>query len=264
MQVFKQYLLNNRVTLVADLADFVTEYRQMYKRNVKVYKGIDNTVEFRIKNADQKPVSIDGKAVRFDITDTQNKLLLTKNAVVLDDGSTKSKKGLMTVKLTEGELLDIDDQLAKYSCYIIEADGERTLLYADTQFGATGTIEIIEDAFPQPSKVHEVTNFLLDSNYYYSDAVTGEATRKDGLHTMTVYSDDFVGTFTVEVTLNDILNETAQWSTYASYTVDFTSRTQPFLVEMNGLFTYVRVKYEEAGGATHNNIGSIDKFLLRN
>jgi hypothetical protein len=264
MQVFKQYLLTNRVTLVADLADFVTEYRQMYKRNVKVYKGIDNTVEFQIKNADQKSVSIDGKTVRFDITDTSNRLLLTKNATILDDGSTKNKKGLMTVKITEGELLDIDDQLAKYSCYIVDTDGQKTLLYADTQFGATGTIEIIDDAFPMPSTTHEVDNFLLDSGYYYSNAVTGEATRKDGLHTMTVYSDSFNGTFTVEVTLNDILNETALWSDYASYTVDFTQRTQPFLVEMNGLFTYIRVKYEEAGGATYNNIGKLDKFLVRN
>lgn len=257
MQVFNQYLLNNRITLVADLADFVTEYRQVYKRNVKVYKGIDNTVEFQVKNADQKPVDISTHTVRFDILDTAQKLLITKNATVLDDGSTRNKKGLITVKLTAGELLDIDEQLAKYTIYMIDSQGEKTLLYADTQFGASGTIEIIDDAFAQPSNTHEVTNFLLDSGFYYSNAVTGEATRKDGLHSMVVYSDNFNGTFTVEVTLNDILNETAQWSTYASYTVDFTQRTQPFLIEMNGSFTYVRIKYADGQG-------SLDKFTIRN
>jgi hypothetical protein len=72
MQVFKQYLLNNRVDLVANLADFVTEYRQMYKRNVKVYKGIDNTVEFKILNADQKGIDIAAnKEIRFDIIDSE-------------------------------------------------------------------------------------------------------------------------------------------------------------------------------------------------
>lgn len=257
MQVFTQYLLNNRVTLVADLADFTTEYRQVYKRNIKIYKGIDNTVEFQVKNADQKPVVINGKEVRFDIVDTNQRSLITKNATVLDDGSSRNTRGLIKVKLTAGELLNIDDQLAKYTIYLIDADGERTLLYADTQFGASGTIEIIDDAFAQPSTTHEVDNFLIDSGFYYSNAVTGEATRKDGLHTMTVYSDNFNGTFTVEVTLNDILNETAQWSTYASYTVDFTQRTQPFLVEMNGSFTYVRIKYADGQG-------SLSKFLLRN
>lgn len=257
MQVFNQYLLNNRLTLVANLSDFVTENRQVYKRNLKVYKGIDNTVEFQIKNADQKPVDIFGKQVRFDIIDTAQRSLLTKNAIILDDGATRSKKGLIRVKVTEGELLDIDDQLARYTIFMIDDQGERTLLYADTQFGASGTVEIIDDAFVNPSKTHEVSNFLLDSDVYYSNAVTGEATRKDGLHTMTVYSDNFNGTFIVEVTLNDILNETAQWSTYASYTVDFTQRTQPFLVEMNGSFTYVRVKYAA-------NQGSLEKFLLRN
>ena len=257
MQVFTQYLLNNRVALVADLADFTTEYRQVYKRNIKIYKGIDNTVEFQVKNADQKPVSINGQTVRFDIVDTSQRSLLTKNATVLDDGSSRNKRGLITVKLTAGELLNIDDQLAKYTLYLIDDAGERTLLYADTQFGASGTIEIIDNAFAHPSATHEVSNFLLDSGVYYSNAVTGEATRKDGLHTMTVYSSDFNGTFTVEVTLNDVLNETALWSTYASYTVDFTQRTQPFLVEINGSFTYVRVKYNDGQG-------SLEKFLLRN
>ena len=257
MQVFNQYLLNNRVTLVADLADFTTEYRQVYKRNVKIYKGIDNTIEFVVKNADQKPVDISDKTVRFDIIDTAQKLLITKNATVLDDGSTRNKKGLLTVKVTAGELLDIEDQLARYTIYMIDNTGERILLYADTQFGASGTIDIIDDAFANPSATHEVSNFLLDSGFYYSNAVTGESTRKDGLHSMVVYSDNFNGTFIVEVTLNDILNETANWSTYASYTVDFTQRTQPFLVEMNGSFTYIRIKYQE-------NQGSLEKFTLRN
>lgn len=259
MQVFKQYLLNNRVTLVADLADFVTENRQMYKRNIKMYKGIDNTVEFQIKNADQKPIDIStNKEIRLDIIDTDQKQLLTKNATILDDGTTRSKKGAVRVTVTEGELLDIQEQLAKYTIYMIDSvSGERTLLYADTQFGASGTIEIIDDAFVAPSTTHEVNNFLLENEYYISNAVTGEATRKDGLHTMTVYSDDFNGTFIVEVTLSDMLNETTLWSTYASYTVDFTQRTQPFLVEMNGSFTYIRVKYED-------NQGSLTKFLLRN
>lgn len=257
MQVFNQYLLNNRLTLVANLSDFVTENREVYKRNVKVYKGIDNAVEFQIKNADQKPVDISDKEIRFDIIDTSRKSLLTKNATVLDDGATRNKKGLVRVNITQGELLDIDEQLARYTVYMIDSLGERTLLYADTQFGASGTIEIVDDAFVNPSKTHEVNNFLLSDGVYYSNAVTGEATRKDGLHTMTVYSDNFNGTFVVEVTLNDILNETALWSTYASYTVDFTQRTQPFLVEMNGSFTYVRIKYVE-------NQGSLDKFLLRN
>ena len=259
MQVFKQYLLNNRVDLVANLADFVTEYRQMYKRNVKVYKGIDNTVEFKILNADQKSIDIaTDKEIRFDIIDSEQRQLLTKNATIVDDGSTRATKGLVTVTVTEGELLDIAEQRAKYTIYMIDSiTGDRTLLYADAQFGASGTIEIIDDAFVAPSTTHTVENFLLENDYYISNAVTGEATRKDGLHTMTLYSDDFDGTFVVEVTLSDMLNETTLWSTYASYTVDFTARTQPFLVELNGSFTYVRVKYLE-------NQGSLDKFLLRN
>ena len=58
MQKISTYLYPNRIELLADLAGFTVEYTNVYQRNVKIYNGIDNTLEFDIKNADQKRIDL--------------------------------------------------------------------------------------------------------------------------------------------------------------------------------------------------------------
>jgi hypothetical protein len=59
MQLIYRYLVNNKVLLTADLAGEITEYKSVYQRNIKIYRGIDNLITFQINNADQKPISIE-------------------------------------------------------------------------------------------------------------------------------------------------------------------------------------------------------------
>lgn len=59
MQKISTYLYPNRIELLADLAGFPVEYTNVYQRTVKIYNGIDNTIEFDIKNADQKRIDLD-------------------------------------------------------------------------------------------------------------------------------------------------------------------------------------------------------------
>ena len=58
MQLLSRYLVNNTTTLVADVAGFITEYRPVYNRELQVYKGIDNTIQFKLLNADQKGINL--------------------------------------------------------------------------------------------------------------------------------------------------------------------------------------------------------------
>ena len=53
MQLIPRYLVSNRITIVVNETGFVTEYRPVYNRQLQVYKGIDNKIEFRVLNADQ-------------------------------------------------------------------------------------------------------------------------------------------------------------------------------------------------------------------
>ena len=58
MRKISSYLYSNRIELLADLAGFSVENRTVYQRTVKIYKGVDNVLEFDIKNADQKRLDI--------------------------------------------------------------------------------------------------------------------------------------------------------------------------------------------------------------
>ena len=58
MQKIQSYLYPNRIIVTIDLAGFTTEYKNVYQRNVKIYKGISNVIEFDFKNADQKRIDL--------------------------------------------------------------------------------------------------------------------------------------------------------------------------------------------------------------
>jgi hypothetical protein len=58
MQKVQSYLYPNRVILIADLAGFTVENTIVYAKTVKIYKGIDNVIQFDIQNADQKRLDL--------------------------------------------------------------------------------------------------------------------------------------------------------------------------------------------------------------
>ena len=99
-QLTYRYLASNQVGLIADLANNITEYRPVYQRTIQLYRGIDNTISFEIKNSDQKPVSIlntyTPKLMAFD---ENNVLILEKTGTILET-STPSKKGQFKIEIT--------------------------------------------------------------------------------------------------------------------------------------------------------------------
>ena len=77
MQLIPRYLVNNRTTVVVNDSGFTTEYRPVYTRNLKIYRGIDNNLEFKMLNADQKPITLTNKTVKLVAFDRSNNLVLS-------------------------------------------------------------------------------------------------------------------------------------------------------------------------------------------
>ena len=106
MQLVPKYLLNNSVSLIANLAGEVTEYRPVYTRNINVVRGIDNTIQFNVLNADQKAVSIlNTYTPKFKAYDENNRLVVERDGTVIETATTK--KGHFTVTITENDLLNL-------------------------------------------------------------------------------------------------------------------------------------------------------------
>jgi len=154
MQKIQSYLYPNRVILIADLAGFTVENTIVYAKTVKIYNGIDNTIQFDIQNADQK---------RIDLTQYGNLCLNVMDAAgnELDASpysmTTTAIQGLATVTIPANDLDELDDQYLTYSVTAADNSGNDVLFYTDSRFSAAGKIQLIGNAMPKfrPETVYD-------------------------------------------------------------------------------------------------------------
>jgi len=261
MQLLSRYLVDNTTTLVADVAGFITEYRPVYNREIQVYKGIDNALQFRLLNADQKPVNVTTYTPKFVAFDEAGKMILEKDCTIQDDGSTITR-GKFKVNITENNLKNVKQQYLSYVVYLVETDGGKVLTYSQSHFNNNGTIYVNAKSFPGPLKTSSVTSLTetgVGSNVWVTSAVTAEPAinGNEALHTAAIYATNFVGDVTVQATLDNQITGTTPWSDVTS--LNFSgSETTPAPINFNGVFSYIRFK------TTVNPASKITKILVRN
>ena len=255
MQLVSRYLVSNKTVVVIDDTGNLTEYRKVYQRNIKIAKGIDNVITFEIKNHEQKPVSILNTYTPYVEVFTEDNVLLKRYVGTIKETSTPNFKGHFTINVTDGDTLNLDAQYLSYTVYLMKtADMSNVLTYADSQYGITGTIELIGEAFPGAIESKQVSTFVDN----VSSVVNGEPNinSNEALHTVAVYSTGFDGTVTIQGTLED--NTSSNW--FDIDTLTLTSPTQPSFKNFNGVFSNIRFTISNSAG----NSGTIDKILVRN
>jgi len=215
MQKISSYLYPNRIQLLADLAGFSTEYTNVYQRTVKIYNGIDNTIEFDIKNADQKRLNLSSLSnIELNIMDASGNALPNSPYVVTPlDQSTL--KGLAKVIIPQEDLADLSEQYLKYSVSAVK-DGNDVLLYADSRFGAVGTMELVGTAMPtiRDERVYDTFTAEIDLKgepTWHSSAIPTkfyEAVPTTDL-SFDISITGFVGSIWIEATKNTTMNTEA-------------------------------------------------------
>lgn len=162
MRKISSYLYPNRITLLAGLAAFYTEYNNVYQRNVKIYNGVDNTIEFDIKNADQKRIDLVTLSnIEMNVMDASGNALPNSPYAV----TPTALKGIATVTIPENDLANLTDQFLTYSVTARKNNAD-VILYADTRFGMSGTIELIGNAMPtfRDEMVYDTWTAEIDLN----------------------------------------------------------------------------------------------------
>jgi len=263
MQLIPRYLYENKVDVVSNDIGFVVEYRPVYSRQLKVYRGIDNQLQFRLLNADQKPVTITTTPVLV-VFDENNVKIIERDCAVQDDGSTTATKGQFTVTITENDLLNVQQQYLHYNVYMKASAGQNTLTYANSYFESAGTIYVDGNAFPGPKSSTEITTFFAENDYWVAGSSdTNKITAEPGLngnealHTVAVYTDAYVGNVEIQATLDNQITGSNNWSTVD--TLSFAgNETQPVPSSFNGIYTYLRFK------ASADPENKITKILVRN
>ena len=271
MQLIPRYLVNNKTTIIANEAGFVTEYRSVYQKHIQVYKGIDNILQFKLLNADQKPIdlTVKGYTPKFQAFDENKNLVIEHDGIIVAGDDSSTTRGLFTVTVSDSDLLNIKQQYLSYSIHLLDSTNTPVITYTDTHFGNNGIIYVSSEAYPGPRDTWTVQTFLEDNgvagdptdNTWVSETITAEPgiNGNEALHTAVVYTSNYVGDVKVQATLdNQILSgNTNNWADIT--TLSFTgSETEPTPVNFNGVFSHLRFK------ADSNPADKITKILVRN
>jgi len=214
MQKILSYLYPNRVQILADLAGFNVEYTNVYQRNVKIYRGINNTIEFDIKNADQKRIDLTTlSSITMNLMDAAGNALPNSPYTVI----ATNLKGIATVTIPLEDLSSLNNQFLKYSLVATKATSQAQVpLYCDSKFGAVGTIELNSDAMPATRAPRVFSDFTAEVDLqgipiWYSSAIPCkfyEAIPTEIL-SFQIATTGFVGSIWIEATTSSTINKEA-------------------------------------------------------
>lgn len=120
----------------------------------RIYKGVDNKIEFLLRNTDRKAVSLMGKTVKIVFTNRYTGQVLAEPlADVVNE-----QKGSCVLILPKAMTQDWPEGALQYSALVVDGDGYEFLLFADHNQRATAycyvTRSPVESVAPEPVQTY--------------------------------------------------------------------------------------------------------------
>ena len=166
MQKIQSYLYPNRIIVIADLAGFTVENTVVYAKTVKIYRGVDNVIQFDIQNADQKRIDLVTSplitSIKMNLMDMSGNELPSSPYTVTPH---QTIKGIGIITIPECDLCEITDQNLKYSLTGTDTNNNHIVLYTDSRFSAVGNIEIVGSATSTARKDIVYDRFVGEINF---------------------------------------------------------------------------------------------------
>ena len=223
MQLNSVYLYPNKLDVFTNVgADWLTErYRRVYNRNLKIYRGVDNRIDFQVRNSDQKAANVGSSYLVFNIVQKENKdTIFSKDCTIQS-----AAQGRAHLTILEGDLESLESGFYEYSLIQetrVYSDDQsyytvssRKPFYVDSQYGTIGTLEIDGDLRGDvtPSVLIEKFDYVnpastgyTDSAYYISSIIDAkrQITTPNSLHTFQIYySNNYQGKITIQGSLDE-------------------------------------------------------------
>jgi len=257
MQLIPRYLVDNIITIVGSEQGLSTEMMPVYTRQIKVYKGIDNTIQFKLLNADHKPINIELYKIMFVAFDDNERKVIERECHPYMPTDSSVHRGKFQVVITENDLNNLPRQNMRYNIYLIDEENRRHITYVDSHFDNNATIVVDDYAFPpaKPAGVAEV--FTPDNNFWYSEYISAQPALNgsEALHTVAIYTTGYEGKVTVQATLENTLASPI-WGDLFEISLAG-DETEPVARNFNGVFSYLRVKFD------NDPVDKIKKIMIR-
>ena len=249
------------------MAGYNTEFRQVYQRQIKLYKGIDNTIELDIRNSDQRKTNVAGYTAELQFFDSEHKVLFTANG-------TQIGIGLISVTIPAEIIVNLQPQMLKVAAKLISANTVLPL-YIDSQFGLLGTVEILNGYNQLLSNVVDearVFNFEFDKLKFTSEIMSFGSTLNEDynapeLKTVNVYffpkvGDAFSGDVIIEATNDKSTAFGTQWVTVSTYTIPQIYDAETEYATVVGNYRYIRIVYPKYKPDGTTAAGHLDKVQI--
>lgn len=219
---------------------------QQYSYTMALQKGVDNQLQFQFLNQDQKPVDTTDKTIIFRLLNGEGTEILLEKALE----PVYSLNGIMVLRTTPSELINIPEQRALYSLEI--PVGEFNFpVYMDQNSRARGEINIMDSILPRfvPSLVVPIpTNQVLP--WANTDIGAPEVTYRTGIiasddHTIATIQAKFAG-YSGEVVIQGSTNPMDDWYDIATHVYEDLTGTVGYVIE--GVHPYLRVEFRSGTG----------------
>lgn len=125
---------------VFDPTIFTNRNRTVYNRPIKVFQGIDNPIQVKVLNQDQKPVNLTGLTMQVAIQDPSNQMTIKVYAVTWTDIT----KGLGNAFLDKDTLNSLENRFYKLTFSTVDANTNNTNpVYVNDNYGVPLDLEIL-------------------------------------------------------------------------------------------------------------------------
>ena len=297
MQLISVYLYPNLHDIYFNInSEWPTErYQRVYAKNIKIYRGMDNRLDFQVRNSDQKKQDISNLTPVLVIINREDQgKVLEKDLDYLNDDATT---GRVFGTITEFDLQEFEPGLYQYSVFFetrttVGANytvSQRKPAFVDSQYGAVGTLEVFGNLLGAARESFVVTNFSktidYDSpltptpgvdplslprpnysryrtpsgyeEYFISSLIDAQYYTKNSqsLHSFALYMSNYTGTVVLEGSIDEGGDPTI-WSTISE-----TEYTEENLLSINttGKWKWFRIRHTPSA----DNQGTLDKILYR-
>ena len=234
MTVTTGYLYAQKHTAVVTDTGVNNQMSMFYTPNIKVYRGIDNFIRIEFKNRDQKRITMTDHTANIIIMDKENSVAYTERALTALD----PRKGLFEASITQGDLLNLDAKFYSYSLKVTGPEGRISPAYADDNYGANGTLEVVEGMYPA---FKESTSEAFGSGDTGSTiTIAPYINRNTAQHTAQVYfSSSFTGSLAIQGSINPSNSiQNADFTTISTTT--YTDQTDNAYINFTGVYSAVR------------------------
>lgn len=262
MQKIQFYLVPNIITVTTDRVGFNTEFKKVYQRKLKIYKGIDNAIQLDVRNSEQRKQDVVGFTAEVLFFDTAHKKLFQITATPI-----VSQPGQMSLTVPASAIANVEPQQLLMAARIIN-NGQASPLYIDGQFELFGSVDLLDgynEKLAEGSIIEELTvfNYEFDSKEYVSEIGNfGTRVNDDPGQPGTITIEKqgvYTGDIVVEATRDKSTSFGTSWTNIAVWNTD-TEQTKT----LTGDWRFVRFRIARERGTTGPGSGARFTVIKQN